>query len=306
VTSTPTTLDRRSFLLASAALSASALRAQEPRPNFPTEPRRRLSVATYPFRSVIKSLHRQTPESAGATLTLKQFAASIPEHFQVHGIEPWSPHFESTDADYIHSLSGSFKAAGVHVVDIPIDASVHPCSGQAADRESSAAIWRRWVIAASILGSPSVRVHLPEEGDDQCVVPALRNLVDYAKQENIVVNLENDDPKSEDAFRVVKIIEQVNSPFLRALPDFCNSRLVGDEAYNYRALTAMFAHAYNISHVKDEENDDEKVVRVDVARVFGIAKQAGYRGYFSMEWEGKGDPYEGTKRLLEQSLRNLA
>ena len=303
--SSPSPLDRRSFLLASAALAASPLRAQEPVGNFPTDPRARLSVATYPFRSIIKSVHRKTPESVGATLALEQFAASIPRRFDVRGIEPWSPHFVSTDAGYIRDLRASFDKAGVHVVDIPVDTSAYLCSTSPAERDRAAQIWRQWADAAVTLGSPSIRVHLPHEGDDACIVTALRALLDYARPKNIVVNLENDNPKSEDAFRVVKIIEQVNSPFLRALPDFCNSRLIGDEAYNYRALTAMFAHAYNISHVKDEETDDGKVLRVDVAPIFSIAKQSGYRGYFSMEWEGRGDPYDGTKRLIEQSLRNL-
>ena len=50
----------------------------------------------------------------------------------------------------------------------------------------------------------------------------------------------------------------------------------------------------------------QRLLRVDPARVFAIAKKAGYRGYFSMEWEGRGDPYDGTKRLLQQSLENLS
>jgi hypothetical protein len=78
-----------------------------------------------------------------------------------------------------------------------------------------------------------------------------------------------------------------------------------DQQYNERALEALFPHAFNISHVKDTESDEGKVYRVDVDRIFAIAKKTGYRGYFSMEWEGTGDPYDGTKRLLEQSLKNL-
>lgn len=35
-------------------------------------------------------------------------------------------------------------------------------------------------------------------------------------------------------------------------------------------------------------------------------KDAGYRGFFSMEWEGTGDPYEGSAKLIETSLRNLS
>lgn len=300
-----TRIDRRGFLAASVAF-ATPLPAAVPRANFPADPRQRLSVSTYPFRSVIKSLHRRTPENANATLTLQEFAASIPARFEVTSIEPWTPHFESTEPDYIQALSASFKSAGVHVVDIPVDASVQPCSPDVERRKASLETWCTWVDAAVTLGSPSIRVHLPENGNDDCVLTTLNRLVEYGTQRRIVINLENDDPKSEEAFHVVKVIEQINSPFVHALPDFCNSRLVGDEDYTYRALTAMFAHAFNISHVKDEERDDGKTYRVDVSHVFGIAKKAGYRGYFSMEWEGQGDPYEGTKRLLQQSLENLS
>lgn len=282
------------------------LRAQRPSVNFPSEPRQRLAVATYPFRGVVKSAHRNDPETANATMPLEDFAASIPQRFQVHGIEPWSPHFASTDADYARGLAEAFRKAGVRVVDIPVDAAVRPCSPDADVRKTSLETWQKWVDIAVILSSPSVRVHLPEHAADDCTVAMLKQLVDYGAQKSIVIDLENDDPRSEEAFHVVKVIEQINSPWLHALPDFCNSRIVGDEEYTYRALTAMFAHAYNISHVKDEETADGKTLRVDVAHVFGIAKKASYKGYFSMEWEGQGDPYEGTKRLIEQSVENLS
>jgi sugar phosphate isomerase/epimerase len=298
-------IDRRRFVLSSLALPA-VLRAAVPHANFPTEPRQRLAVATYPFRSIIKSTRKNDPETANATRSLQEFAAAIPQRFGVHGIEPWSPHFESTEVDYVQGLSEALKQAGVRVVDIPVDAAVRPCSPDADVRKSSLEAWKKWVDVAVILGSPSIRVHLPEHAEDDCVLTMLNRLVEYGTQRRTVINLENDDPRSEEAFHVVKVIEQINSPWLHALPDFCNSRMVGDEEYTYRALTAMFAHAYNISHVKDEETVEGKTLRVDVQRVFAIAKKAGYRGYFSMEWEGQGDPYEGSKRLIEQSLENLA
>jgi sugar phosphate isomerase/epimerase len=121
-----------------------------------------------------------------------------------------------------------------------------------------------------------------------------------------MVNLENDDLITEDAFFLAKVIDTVDSPWLRALPDFGNSMLKGDEAFNYKAIEAMFHRAYNISHVKDSEVDEGKVFRVDMARTFAIAKAAGYRGYFSMEWEGQGEPYAGTQKLLDESIKDLA
>jgi len=163
---------------------------------------------------------------------------------------------------------------------------------------------------AILLGSPSIRVHVPQgkiSDDISCAVDSLKSLAEYGAQKNIVINLENDDPASENPYCVLKVIETVNSRYLRALPDFCNSRQLGDEAYNDKALAALFPHAYDISHVKDMETGEKgKVWRVDVDRIFTIAKRAGYRGYFSMEWEGLGDPYDGTRHLIEQSATALS
>ncbi len=241
-------------------------------------------------------------------MTVQEFAASIPEKFGVHGIEPWSRHFESIEPDYVHDLSHSFKKAGVRVVNIPCDVRVQLCSTPA-ERATALDIYRKWVDGAVILGSPSIRIHVPRTktpNDLSCAVEGLRAVAAYGAQKNIVINLENDNATTEDPFHVVKIIESVNSPFLRALPDFCNSRQLGDEQYNYRALQALFPHAYNVSHVKDMEFH-KGVLRVDLSQIFSIAKKAGYRGYYSMEFSSNdtNDPYEGTKRLLEASLKNL-
>jgi sugar phosphate isomerase/epimerase len=295
---------RREFLGISLAF-VSSLRAAEPQANFPTEPRQRLSVSTYPFRSVIDSRRRHDRDPSKPGMTLEQFAETIQTKFQVSGIEPWSPHFKSADPDYVRDLNRAFERAGVHVVNLPVDEQVNLCSAQPGDRESGHALYRKWVDAAVILRSPGIRVHAPG-GEIDCAVQALKILSEYGAEKNIVINLENDDPRREEPFRILKIIETVNSPYLRALPDFCNSMLIkNDQQYNDRALQALFPHAYNISHVKDMEVDEGKVYRVDVDRIFAIAKKAGYRGYFSMEWEGSGDPYDGTRRLLQQSLKNL-
>jgi hypothetical protein len=83
--------------------------------------------------------------------------------------------------------------------------------------------------------------------------------------------------------------------------------LIKDSAeYNDRGLQAMFPHAYNISHVKSEEVGGSKVYRVDLQKIFVTAKSAQYRGYFSMEFDATGDPYEETKKLIAQSIQYLS
>ncbi len=295
---------RREFLGLSLAF-ATSLKSAEPHTNFPREPRERLAVSTYPFRSVIVNPRRGDSDSAKSGMTLEQFAETIAAKLNVPGIEPWSHHFQSVEPDYVRSLSNSFKKAGLRVVNIPVDEPVHLCSALAGERDAGMVTYHKWVDAAVTLGAPGIRVHLP--GDLDCAVERLKTLADYGASKNIAINLENDEPQSENPYRVLKVIEAANTPYLRSLPDFCNSMLInGKPDYNYQALQALFPHAYNISHVKDEESDNGKTYRVDLDRIFAIAKQANYRGYFSMEWEGTGDPYEGTRALIETSLKNLA
>lgn len=289
-------LNRRQFLAAASLV---------PAVKFPTDPRHRIAVATYPFRDVIIS----TRKSGAGKLTLPQFAATLHEKFGVYGIEPWSPHVLSLEPGYIAELAGAFKNVGLKVVNIPCDVSVKLC-GTPEQRDTALATYRQWVDAAVTLGSPSIRVHCPkgpDPSDISCAVAGLKALAEYGQSKKIVINLENDNPASEAPERIVKVIEAAATPYLRALPDFCNSMLIhNDQDYNARSLAALFAHAYNISHVKDVEFSEGKPLRVDLDRIFAIAKKAHYRGYFSMESESEGDPYESTKLLIAATVRNLS
>ncbi len=305
---TNTAFTRRYFLGTSLAAAAS-LGAEHPHWKFPTKPRERLAVSSYPFRSVIQKAHASDEEGAAGGMTLEQFAETIVPKLNVPGIEPWSRHFKSTDAEYVGGLYQAFRGAGLHVVNIPVDIGAKLC-GSPEERASGLAEYHKWVDAAVLLRSPSIRVHLPRAAKDDsigCAVESLTALAAYGASKNVVINVENDDPQSEQPERIVKVLKTVNSPYLRSLPDFCNSMVIhNDEQYNEQALSTLFPLAYNISHVKDLEQDGDKIYRVDMARIFEIAKRAHYAGYFSMEWEGRGDPYEGTRKLIAASLKSLA
>jgi len=304
-------LTRRAFAgFLAAAPSLGSLSAMEKRPTakFPTAARDRLAVATYPFRDDIVTGRKKPGKATKANLTLEEFAQTIVPTFKVNGIEPWGRHFKSVEPDYIEGLRDSFHGAGVHVVNIPVDVREHLC-GSAQEREQTLAEYHKWVDAAVMLGSPSIRVHLPraQKSDEiACAVSGLKALATYGESKNIVITLENDDPATEEPERIVRVIEGVNSPYLRSLPDFCNSMLIhNDEKYNLDALNKLFSMAYSISHVKDSEQDGKNVVKVNLDAIFAAAKKARYKGYFSMEFDREGDPYQGTREMIAASLRNL-
>ncbi len=304
---------RRDFLAASVLAGSCPLVNGADKPNvaFPSEPRERLAVSTYPFRSLIKGTERDADGMNKSGMTLQEFAQTVPKRLEVHGIEPWSDHFESTDASYVQTLAAAFKKAGLRVVNIAVDLPVHLCDNDPQQANAGLDQYRKWVDAAVILKSPSIRVHVPSgpenRSDLPCALEALTKLSKYGAEKKIVINLENDNPKTEDPFVIVEILRSVNSPFLHALPDFCNSMLIADDSdYNDKGLAALFKYAYNISHVKDSESDRGKVYTVDVHSIFEIAKRSHYKGYFTMEFEGTGDPYQGSASLLRKSLEALS
>jgi sugar phosphate isomerase/epimerase len=312
---------RRHFLKKSAVLTAGAAAlawkgnlasVTEPHLTFPTESRDRLAVASWPFRMFIEApANKWARDRKLPGMDLTDFPAVVVKRFGVRNIEPLDQHFYSMDAAYLRKLRAALEKMGCHVVDIPCDVHASFYDTDPAKRQVAVENGKKWVNIALELGSPSIRTHI--EGPPKLApdvgraAESLKRLAEYGAAKNVLVTLENDDNRTEDPFFIVKVIEKVNSPYLHALPDFCNSMMTHDQEFNNRAMEVMFKHAYNIAHVKDSEGDDNGVFHtVDVAMCFEIAKAQGYRGYFSMEWEGNGEPYAGTQRLIDLSLKYLA
>jgi sugar phosphate isomerase/epimerase len=267
-------------------------------------------VASYPFREFIAGAEHKT---GNPTVGLKEFAAHVVEKFGVRRIEPWSAHFPSIDSRYLEQFRTAVEAARSGVADISVDGEDSPYAAAGAERERAIAFSRRWIDVAVAIGSPSVRTNIPSTNDAKPDVArlseSLRRVADYASRKDVVVHLENDNPVSEDPFFLAQVIDRVNSPWLRALPDFGNSLAAhsDDEDYAYRGLDALFARAYGICHVKDEElNHRGKTVRVDLARTFRILKQHAYTGYCSIEYDAPGDPYKATAELVKKTIGYLA
>jgi sugar phosphate isomerase/epimerase len=290
--------------------------SSDPSVKFPTAARERVAVAAYPFREFLvgwKGWEGKSQSSipAAQQIELKDFAAHVAEKFNIHKIEPWSRVFPSTDPKYLERFRAAVEKAHSAVVDIAADEEYSQYSADPAVREQAVAASKKWIDVGVALGSPSVRTHVHEAKDSKPDVgratETLLRVAEYAAKKNVVVHLENDDPVSEDPFFIVQVIEKVNSPWLRALPDFGNSLAAHDEDFAYRAIDAMFAHAYGICHVKDsEQNDQGKMVHVDLARTFGILKKHGYKGYCSIEYDAPGDPYKPTAELVEKTVEFLS
>jgi sugar phosphate isomerase/epimerase len=308
--------NRRNFLIASALLTPiqRLTAAAAPNMRFPTAPRDRLAVASWSFREHLDTPENRARKSHGTLLDLKLFPAMVADRYNIHNVEILGQHIPSTTPAYLKELRAAVQRAGSHVVDLPAGGDASLYDPDAGKRALAVEDGKKWIDVAIALDCPSVRLNISgakgvKPGLDQSVAltgEGLGAIAQYGASKNVVVNLENDDPEVEDAFFIVKVIDRVNSPWLRALPDFCNSMLKGDEKFNYDAVTAMFQRAYNIAHLKDSEVDNGKVYRVDLARTFAIAKASGFKGYYSAEFEGEGDAYAGVAKLIDAGIKYLS
>jgi sugar phosphate isomerase/epimerase len=277
---------------------------------FPTRPRDRLAVTSWPFRAYIATAANRDRKPSVPSMDIKKFPATVVERFAVYNVNPLLSHFPSTDSAYLESFREAVAKARSHIVDLGLPgrcfATTVTSTAEAAVRDGC-----KWIDIAGAIGSPSVRQHLSaqpgEKPDLNAAAIHLARLADYGGKRNVVVNLENDNPVAEDPFFIVNAVETVNHPYLRALPDFGNSIVNYGEEGNEKAVAAMLKQAFNMCHVKGAvQSDAGKTYHVDLGRMFEIARQSSYRGYFSMEFDTNGgDPFAGTTKLIDETLHYL-
>jgi sugar phosphate isomerase/epimerase len=301
--------DRREILKYLPAVFSTAYLT--PSLNFPTEARARLAVTSYPFRQLIISPKNAARNQNERGMDMTAFPSFVAETFGVFNINPLLNHFSSTQPAYLESFRAALAKANSQIVDLGLPgARMYAADSQV--RQSAVTAGCGFIDIAAQVGSPSVRLHVEAgKGDKRDVALAaatLSAIAEHGAKRNIVVNLENDDPVAEDPLFLVAVIENVNSPYLRSLPDFGNSLLGHDAQFNSKAVAAMLTHAFNMCHVKDTvQGEDGKRSQVDLAHAFHLAIKSGFQGYFSMEFETEpGDAIAGTKQLISETLQYLS
>src|SRR5882757_4325977 len=172
-----------------------ATQASGPSIRFPSEPRERISISSYPFREFVAGDHHK---SGNPTIDLIDFATHVVEKFKVNKIEPWSRHFPSTDPKYLKDLRKAVESAGAAIVNMTVSGKDSAYSADRDEREKAIATCRKWVDVAVALGSSSIRTGVAPvkdaKADVEHLAESLKQIAEHAAANNIVVHLENDDP----------------------------------------------------------------------------------------------------------------
>lgn len=173
----------------------------------------------------------------------------------------------------------------------------------------------RWAEAAAFLGCHSIRVNAASEGDraeqSRLAADGLHRLARYAASLELNVLVENHGGLSSDAAWLVETIERADHPALGTLPDFGNFRIAEEDWYDiYQGVGELMPLARAVSAKSHDFDADGNEADKDYLRLLGIVRDAGYRGWIGIEYEGSELPEpEGirrTKALLERCRTELA
>ena len=322
------TINRRKLLGAGAAFCAMkffegpALAAEtshtKPHIKFPADPRARIAISVWAFRSIIDAPLNDERDQKLHAMDMKDFGAYVREKFNVVNIEPYNRYFRSLEPAYLDQFRDALEKSGTHAVNLAADmetsyfdanvgTQAKPASEIMKSMGASVAEAKKWIDVAGAIGSPSVRTSMSSTKSApnlDLAAELLKRVADYAASKEVIVHLENDNLVYEDAFFIEKLVRKVNHPYVHTLPDFGNSYGSGDPDFAARAIKALFPLAYAISHVKPSSFTAQgKEVQVDIPGAFAAAKAAGYKGYFSMEYEGKEEIHAATAKLINESLK---
>jgi L-ribulose-5-phosphate 3-epimerase len=244
------------------------------------------------------------------------FAKVAQNDFGINAVEYVNQFFKdkATDRKYLTAMKQRCKDHGVESRLIMIDNEGDLGDADAARRTKAVENHYKWVDAAKFLGCFAIRVNARSTGsyDEQMdrAADGLRRLAEFAAQRGIAVIVENHGGLSSNGQWLAAVMRKVNLPNCGTLPDFGNFKLGNGEEYDrYQGVRELMPFAKAVSAKSHEFDAAGNEIHTDYSRMMQIVKDAGYRSFVGIEYEGdKHSEPEGvrlTKALLERVRAQL-
>jgi sugar phosphate isomerase/epimerase len=249
------------------------------------------------------SLHKTLFAKEMTNMDFPQMAAKT---FGIHAVEYVNQFFKdkAQDKTYLKELLQRSKDNGVTNVLIMIDGEGNLGATDDQERRKAVENHYKWVEAAKFLGCHAIRVNAAGKGTAEQVksaaIDGLGKLSEFAAKMKMNVIVENHGSYSSDGQWLSEVMRKVNKKNCGTLPDFGNFY----EYDRYQGVQDLMPFAKGVSaksHDFDAQGND---VGIDYGRMLKIVKDACYRGYIGIEYEGKRlsevEGIKATKLLLER------
>ncbi|GAB4011389.1 sugar phosphate isomerase/epimerase [Spirosoma migulaei] len=290
-------------------------------------------------------------ELMSGKMTNMEFPARTKNDFGINVLEYVSMFFNNkhTDQAYLKELKQRTDDLGMKNNLIMVDGA-NIADLDATKRKQAVESHYAWVDAAKYLGCSSIRVNLgdtskamtgaeddPADEAAKSAADGYHKLLEYAAKSKMDVIVENHFGNSTDIDWLVGVLKQVNMPNAGLLPDFgnfCRQRskpetndikgIMGTKCIKeydrYEGVKKMMPYAKGISAKTHKFDATGNETETDFLKMFKIIKDAGFKGYVGIEYEGgiigmynptggylpTNDGIKATKTLLERVRTELA
>jgi sugar phosphate isomerase/epimerase len=301
-------MNRRDLLKGASVTAACAMagRALELAANTPDK-LKQIGVSTWSFHNHFPSTRDEHAPAGLANIDVMDFPEMVADRFHLHAIEVVAPHFAETSAAYLRDFSKRLDRAHCRLVNIPADIDVLWQQPGLSDKDAKKRQWAidayaKWIPVAKGLGCRSIRCD-PGEVDLNDLAPTVdsyRQLVKRGAPEGVQVLIENHGgPEASHPEALKQIFDSVGGTWIGALPDFGN---FPDDETRFRGLPMLFPYARTVCHAKNSTHRAGKEMPLDVKRCVAIAKGAGFKGVYSIEYSG-GDDYSGVQQVIDKLVQ---
>ena len=219
---------------------------------------------------------------------------------------------------WLEKMAAKMAATGTRCQHVSNNAPRDICEPDETKRRAGLEVARKWLDGAAMLGAKSMRVNSggPRIAPNSVVtsdypkndelakylrlcIESFKEMADYGGKVGVIVTLENHWGLTANPINIRTIIDEVNSPYCAASPDFCNWE---HEYLMYHGLAALAPYAPTVVHAKYWNRWKDN----DIARSVRIMLNGGFKGIFALEYEdGPWDGVEGAKYLYGEVLKAL-
>ncbi len=263
-------------------------------------PHFKLSLAAYSFNRWLPKawVHE---DLANAKFTLEKFIDFCADQ-NLDGCELTAYYFPKTiTTDYLLSLKERAHRQGLSISGTAIGNDF--CVADPEKRAQQLEMCRNWIDYSAILGAPAIRIfagNIPkgdtEDAARERCVAGINEALKYAATKGVYLALENHGGITATPAQMLKIIEGIDpSPWFGVNFDGGNFRTEDP----YADLAKIAPYAVN-SQVKVELFPGGKKEPADLGRVVQILREAGYRGFITLEYEAADDPLTAIPGYLQE------
>jgi sugar phosphate isomerase/epimerase len=251
----------------------------------------KLSIAAYSYRDYL-----QGKKQPG--MTLDGFV-DLCANLGLPAVELTSYYFQDTSAQALTRLRGRCTRLGLDVSGGAVGnkfTEADPVKLKEEIRKT-----KEWTERYAILGAKAIRIFAgnPVKGEAEAItrqrcLEAIHEVCEHARQFGIYMALENHGGIVSTAEQLLGIVKEVKHDWFGVNLDSGNFRT----ADPYGDFARLAPYAVNVQFKTEVQYAGQKKQEADLNKLVVILKEAKYRGYVALEYEGAADPMRAIPKYL--------